>query len=131
MNDSDAGAAEIATGAVTVSVTGIVAVVFVPSKVTVTVPLYVPAASPAPLAVTVIALGVLPKVGETVSHAAELAAVNDAEPALALTESCCPAGAVPPCTCVKLRDVGVTERAVVDVIVSVTGTMSGDGNPEL
>ncbi len=131
VNESDAGVAEIATGAVTVRVTGIVAVVFVPSNVTVTDPLYEPAASPAPLAVTVIAVGVLPNVGETVSHAAELAAINDAEPTPALTESCCPAGAVPPCSCVKLSDAGVTERAVVDVIVSVTGTISGEGNPEL
>ncbi len=80
---------------------------------------------------TVIAVGVLAKVGETVSHAAELAAVNETEPTLALTESCCPAGAAPPCTCVKLREVGVTVRVALDVIVSVTGTTKGDGSPEL
>ncbi len=39
VKDSDVGVADTATGAVTVSVTGMVAVVFVPSSVTVTDPL--------------------------------------------------------------------------------------------
>ena len=96
VNESDAGVAEIVTGDVTVSVTGTLALAAVdPRAVRVIVPLYEPATSPLPLAVTVTVVGVVPELGVTVSHVAELVAVKIVA-APELTVSVCPAGAAAP-----------------------------------
>lgn len=97
MNESEAGVAEMVTGDVTVSVTGTVALAAVePKAVSVIVPVYVPAVSPLPFAVTVTVAGVVPELGVTVSQVAELVAVKIVLPPPELTVSACPAGAAAP-----------------------------------
>ena len=78
-NASEAGATASAggAGAVTVSVTGIVAgAPATPGAATVTFAVYVPAASPVVLAVTVSVCGASPEPGETLSHGASPLAVK-------------------------------------------------------
>jgi hypothetical protein len=121
VNDSDVGVAETATGAVTVSVTGTVTVpVVAPADVIVTAPVYTPGVSE-PLAVTVTVAGRVVEFAETTSQDTDEVAVNVDVPTPPLTESC-PVAGVPPCTCVRVRDVGVTASAVDCVIVRLTGT---------
>jgi hypothetical protein len=102
--------------AVTVNVTGTLSgLLLTPAAVKVTVPLYVPAARPVGLAVTLSVFGVVLVVGVTVSQVPPLvtateAVYDTAEPLLMLSARLCGGAAVPPAVALNVRLAAVTER---------------------
>ena len=105
----------------TVKVTGTATVR--PAPEIVTVPLYVPAASGATLAVTAIVAGVVPLDGVTDSHEPpEATAVNDAFGEAETPRLCAP-GELPPTVAENDNELGLTEKLwVAELTVNVTGT---------
>jgi hypothetical protein len=124
------------SGAVTVSVTDTVCGLFdARVELTVTVPLYVPAARPVRFTDTLSDPGVVPVGGLTTSQPAgddDADAVKRiAEPPPAVTPTVCAAGAEPPSAAVKLKTLVSSVSGAVTV--SVTDTVCGlfDATAEL
>jgi hypothetical protein len=114
LNDKLFGDTERAgAGGSTVSVTGIsFGDPLTPADSTVTTAVYVPAASPAVLAVTLRSRGALPLAGVTESHPASSVAVKGRMPPPVLaTFSVFAAGLAPPAVALKLSDDGATLNA--------------------
>jgi hypothetical protein len=108
--------------------------VLAPGALTVTVPVYVPAASPAVAAVTVSVLGAVPVLGLTPNHAWLLVALQfSVPPPVLLMLIVRAAGFAPPSTALKLRLVGLTPNAggtgalTVKVTVTLCGAFSAPG----
>ena len=98
-----------------------------PVAVTLTLPVYVPAARPLTSADTVRSRGAVPDAGVTDSHGASSEAVKESvPPPLLATLSVLDAGLVPPAVAEKDRLAGVTESAGAAATVSVTGICFGE-----
>jgi hypothetical protein len=110
--------------AVTVKVTATVRGLFAaPALATETVPVYVPAARPVGLTVTLIDPGVVPLAGVTVSHeppvVVVLVVVKLRAAPLLLVDTLCAAGADPPACAVNDRVVGLSVRLGTPAAVTV------------
>jgi hypothetical protein len=132
LNDRLDGVTESAggTGASSVNVTGIVfGEPSAPVAVTVMSVVYVPAARPLIVGVTVMVPELVPLAGATLSHVALSDAVQSIDPApVLLTDSVLAAGLEPPAVPLNDRLVGVTESAggVGASSVNVTGIVLGE-----
>lgn len=105
----------------TAKVTGTTTVLLAAEMVT--DPVYVPAASGEMLDVTLIVAGVVPVVGETVSHEPpEATAVKVAVDVAEMLSLCAP-GELPPTVAEKDNEVGFTDKETTELTVKVTGTV--------
>lgn len=121
LNDRVVGLTFSVDDGFTVKVTGILAVR--PLPVTVMVPPNVPADSPVTLEDTVRVAGVVPELGATLSHDAPLAlAVNEVF-GLAVKESDCEAGEVPPTVAENDNEPGLTLKVDAGFTFNVTGML--------